>query len=292
MTTATRRELAQSAIMRALRVRRAVDIHLSDAVCPFDVAERNGVEVWFQALASAEGMRGAESVAPTIVVSSLRPPGRQAFTCAHELGHEMFDHGVQIDELVDLRDAPRRDKPEEFIADTFAGALLMPKSAVDRGLAVRGWSTGSCTPREVFALASWLGVGYTTLIGHMEYSLQSLDHAHAEKLRKAQPKRIRHELLGGECPHELVIADAHWCGRPVDIQVDDFVLMPPGSHATGECIGVMSDGPERALFRGSTPGIGRLLIEEVGWSSFVRVSRRGYVGRNRYRHLEETHEDE
>ncbi len=154
MIVAFRRDLVRSAIARALRVRNAANIPLWDAVCPFDLAEQHGVEVRFQALASFDGMRNGDSDGSTIVISSLRPPGRKAFTCAHELGHEVFDHGVQFDELVGCREAPRQNEPEEIIADAFAGFLLMPKSAVEHGLAARGWRLASCGPREIYSLAS------------------------------------------------------------------------------------------------------------------------------------------
>ncbi|MCH8854175.1 MAG: ImmA/IrrE family metallo-endopeptidase [Planctomycetes bacterium] len=291
MIVASRKDLVRSAIVEALRVRREADFRLCDAVCPFDLAERNGIEVRFQALASFDGMRSGDFDGSTIVISSLRPPGRKAFTCAHELGHEVFDHGVQFDELVECREAQRKNEPEEMIADAFAGFLLMPKSAVEHGLAVRGLPIASCGPREIYALASWLGVGYTTLIWHLQCGLRLLGATRANELRKVRLSRIRKEFLGYDCPGELVIVDSHWRGRPVDIQVDDLALMPAGGRAEGTCIEAAPDATGRVLVRGVTPGIGRLILEESGWSSFIRVSRRDYVGRNKYRHLEETDDE-
>jgi hypothetical protein len=283
-----RRDLVRSAIAHALRVRQAANIPFWDAVCPFDLAEQRGVEVRFQALASFDGVRSGDS---KIVVSSLRPPGRKAFTCAHELAHEVFDHGVQFDEFVECRDAPRKDEPEEIIADAFAGFLLMPKSAVEHGLAVRKWHLTSCGPAEIYSLASWLGVGYTSLTWHLQCGLRMLGASRAEELRNARLPRIREEILGRACPRELVIVDSHWRGRPVDIQVDDFALMPANGRAEGSCVEAAPDATGRVLVRGVTPGIGRLILEESGWSSFVRVSRRDYVGRNKYRHLEESNDE-
>ena len=291
MIATSRRDLVRSAINRALRVRQAADILLWDAVCPYDLAEQRGVEVRFQALASFDGMRAGGSDGSTIVVSSLRPPGRKAFTCAHELAHEVFDHGVQFDELVGCREAPRQSEPEEVIADAFAGFLLMPKSAVENGLAVRGWHLASCGPREIYSLASWLGVGYTTLIWHLQGGLRTLDANRADELRKVRLPRIRREILGDDCHGELVIVDSNWRGRPVDLQVDDIALMPAGGRAEGTCIAAAPDATGRVLVRGVTPGVGRLILEESGWSGFVRVSRRDYVGRNKYRHLEEAQDD-
>ena len=287
MIVAPRRNLVRSAINRALRVRQAANIPLWDAICPFDLAEQRGVEVRFQALASFDGMRAGDSGGSTIIVSSLRPPGRKAFTCAHELGHDVFDHGVQFDELVGCREAPRQNEPDEITADAFAGFLLMPKSAVEHGLAVRGSHLAACGPPEIYSLASWLGVGYTTVIWHLQSGLRTLGANRADELRKARLPRIRKEILGHDCPGELVIVDSNWRGRPVDIQADDIALMPAGGRAEGTCIEAVPDATGRVVVRGVTPGIGRLILEQSDWSAFVRVSRRDYVGRNRYRHLEE-----
>ena len=96
------------------------------------------------------------------IVSSLRPPGRQAFTCAHEFGHHVYGHGDQFDELVEDRRQARRYDSKEFEADCFASALLMPKTAVLKGLAARGWNARNLSPERAYRLASWLGVGYLT----------------------------------------------------------------------------------------------------------------------------------
>ena len=110
-------------------------------------------------------------------------------------------------------------------------------------------------------------------------------------MRKVRLRGIRKEILGFDCPGELVIVDSHWRGRPVDIQVDDLALMPAGGRAEGTCIEAAPEAKGRVLVRGVKPGIGRLIVEESGWSAFVRVSRRDYVGRNKYRHLEEVQDD-
>ena len=50
-----------------------------------------------------------------IFISSLRPTGRQHFTCAHELGHHIFNHGMKIDELVSKKESSYND--DEFLVD-------------------------------------------------------------------------------------------------------------------------------------------------------------------------------
>ena len=101
-----RRAIARTAMAAALRTRLFVGYRLDHAVCVYDLAEKLGVEVRFLDLPSMEGMYSSAS-GPTIIVSSLRPPGRRAFTCAHELGHHNRSDGVEIDELVEQWDKPR-----------------------------------------------------------------------------------------------------------------------------------------------------------------------------------------
>ena len=121
-------------------MRQGAGYGLSDAICVYDLAQRLGIEVRFMDTPSMEGMYYGGSD-PYIIISSLRPPGRRAFTCAHELGHHIRGDGMHVDELVEQRKRPVID-PNEFAADCFAGALLMPKMAVERAFAIRKWNIG------------------------------------------------------------------------------------------------------------------------------------------------------
>ena len=169
----TQKQQAHAATVKALQVRRASGCAFWDPVCVYDLATNLGLEVRFFDIPSMEGVYCA-SAHSTIIVSSLRPPGRQAFTCAHELGHHVFGHGDQYDELVEHRSEARRFDPHEFQADCFAGALLMPKVAVSRGFSLRGWDLATAAPEAFYVVATWLGVGYTTLIYHLRKALGML----------------------------------------------------------------------------------------------------------------------
>ena len=279
-----RRAIARQAMAAALRTRLSIGYGLDHAVCVYDLAEKLGVEVRFLDLPSMEGMYTSSS-SPTIIVSSLRPSGRRAFTCAHELAHHNRSDGVKIDELVEQWDKPRFD-PKEFGADCFAGALLMPKMAVSRAFAIRGWNMEECTPEQAFMVAGYFGVGYTTLVHHLTSALLVLPHTRAQALQKVSPRRAQSLLLGWQTSQTVVVVDAHWTGRPVDVEVGDLIFVRGGAQSEGACIELSSDVEHGRLFRAAMPGIGRL---EAGitWSAFVRVSRRDYVGRALYRHWEE-----
>ena len=229
-----RRAIARQAIAAALRTRLSAGYGLDHAICVYDLAEKLGLEVRFLDLPSMEGMYLSSS-SPTIIVSSLRPPGRRAFTCAHELGHHNRSDGVEMDELVELWDKPRLD-PEEFAADCFAGALLMPKMAVSRAFAIQGWSMEECTPEQAFMVAGYFGVGYTTLVHHLRSALDVLPHTRAEALLKVSPSKAQSLLLGWQTPQTVVVVDAHWTGRAVDVEVGDLIFVRGGAQSEGACI--------------------------------------------------------
>src|SRR5438128_1030000 len=135
-----RRRLALQAARNACEVRSGARIPLDEPCCAYDLAEKAGVEIRFADLPSMEGVYYPAK--PAILVSSLRPQGRQAFTCAHEFAHHIYGHGEQFDELVEDRGTRHRYDPKEFEADCFAAALLMPKTAVLKGLSTRSIRAG------------------------------------------------------------------------------------------------------------------------------------------------------
>jgi len=222
---------------------------------------------------------------PTIVIGSLRPRGRRAFTCAHEIGHHMLGHGLRVDDvLLDDPNTRRRDDAE-YSADRFASALLMPKLAVERAFAIRGWTPVRCEAWQVYVVAGVLGVGYSTLLGYLEHTLRLLRHGDAERLRKRPLPRIREHILGFRPPHDLLVVDELWTARDADVEVGDLVALPPGvelNHA--RCLSLTTANGV-SLATAATPGVTIAASGSCGVT--CRVARRGYRGRNAYRHLED-----
>lgn len=288
MAVSDRKSIARKSIFEALRTRQRVGHGLSEAICPYDLAESLGVEVRFLDIPSMEGMYYS-SATPHIIISSLRPPGRRSFTCAHELGHHVSGDGTHMDEFATGLKRTGRDS-KEFAADCFAGALLMPKLAVERAFAVRKWSPHNCTPGQVFVVAGYFGVGYVTLIEHMKSSLSLLSPAHATGLLKTKPIRAQSMALGWETSLRAWIVDRHWTGRPADVEVDDLICVPGKPVVEGSCVEQAGSGVGTALLRARRPGIARL-EDSTGWATFVRVSRRTFVGRNLHRHHEDADEE-
>lgn len=262
-----------------------------EPVCVYDLAQKMEIEVRFADIPSMEGVYLHE-VNPTVIVSSLRPAGRQNFTCAHEIGHHVFGHGTQYDEFVEQRSAARRIDPQEFQADCFAGALLMPKVAITRGFSLRGWEPTVCPPISYYVVATWLGVGYTTLIHHLRNALGMLSHSRAEELLRYNLAMLRSTLLGHECREHLIIVDQHWYGRAVDAQVTDLICLPPAMNIEGACVETLERSEIRTLVRASRPGLGRIVAQGGAWSTYIRVRPKDYVGRGKYRFEEQLDDDE
>lgn len=283
-----RQTLAKSAATRALRIRAEVHAKPWEAIDVFDVAQRLGVEVRFTKISSMEGMYLRQG-APVILIASERPAGRQRFSCAHELGHHAFGDGTRIDELFHPNSGKIR-QDDEVRADAFAGMLLMPKSAVDHAFSVRKLNATTANPVEFYRVACWLGVGYSTLAGHLHYALRAITQERFASLDRIAPKGIRESIFGQPTSDELIIVDEEWGGRPVDAAVGDRILLPLNTTTEGPFCEKRTVLKRGVLYQAVTPGIGRF-ESPSGWAAFVRVSRKHYEGRSMFRHLEEVEYD-
>jgi hypothetical protein len=282
-------ELATTAVAKALRMRRRLGIAMQHPICAFDAAEQLGIEVRSVDFPSMEGMYiGGND--PKILISALRPQGRRNFTCAHEIGHHVFEHGEQFDELLGDRTALRKHEPNEFSADTFAAYFLMPKSTLEHGMHVRGYSYAKLHPLDVYTLASWLGVGYQTLISHMRYGLNVILHGQAQELLKFKPRDIRQQVFARAVGTNLHVVDRYWTGRAIDVEIGDYILAPTGSLSEGAVLGPPTGASLGIAFEARHAGIGRICNAHLSWSAFVRVSRRSFVGRSCFRFEEEVDE--
>jgi len=285
--TMNRTSLALQAAKAALSVRQRLQINATSPVCVWDAAKELGIATWLVDVSSLEGMY-VQGKPATILIGTRRPTGRQAMTCAHEIGHHAFQHGSQIDEYL-VSDKAEGRTPEEFLANTFASNFLMTRGAVAQGLLARGIATNQATPEQIYSLATWLGVSYTGLLYHMRSALQIIPRAVADRLLKTEPKEIRASIANRlglrDVRGEIIIADQSWTGRPIDGQVDDVVCVPAGASFDDFCGRL--DGTVITL---TTPGIGRVYHKDLRWAAFLRVSRQHFAGLAEYRHLEEADE--
>ena len=144
--------LARQALTCAQEVRRRTKRPILEPVCIYDIAADLGVDVWFQKIASLEGMYARLSP-PRIILGAERPAGRRAYSCAHELGHHVLGHGTRVHELQEEKAPPFTNEPEEYQAQVFAGFLLMPKLAIASALSQRSWEPSTASAEQIFRIA-------------------------------------------------------------------------------------------------------------------------------------------
>ena len=288
------KELASSAMLESIEVRDRWGREHDGPLDVYALCKDMGVKVRFVEIASMEGLYGRrEDGASVIWLSSLRPLPRRNFSCAHELGHHVFCHGSTVDELVEgTREKSKEFSPEEFLVNTFASFLLMPTLGVRKAFASRGWNTRTATPLQVYTAACHFGVGYDTLVGHLEYALDTISPSHAAQLRRVGPKDIRSEILGCPSSAPLVIVDRHWGIPTVDAEVGSLLLFPKGATADGSVITTEAELQDGRLFRAVHPGVVRVTCPGTPWAVFARVSRFHFAGFAEYRHLENEDDDE
>lgn len=284
-----RKRLALQAAKEAYRIRLKIGCKITYPLCVYDLIQDNlPIELRFLNLNSLEGMYSNYPV-PTIIINSERPPGRQTFTCAHELAHHVFNHGIRISQIES--DYHYLNKTyfdsSEYIADCFAGELLMPKPAVYLGFNCRGWEIDKPAPVQIYIVASWLGVSYGALVHHMSAMHRYISLEQEKDLLKIQPKKIKSEILGEIYSGNLIYVDKYWLGRAIDLQVGDLLIIPKGTELEGDCLKLVILREADVLYHGVKPGLGRLFNSELEWSAFVRVSRKNYSGRSKFRFLEE-----
>lgn len=280
-----RRALANEAMQAAITTRAKTKLDQISPVCIYGLCEALGIAVRFNNI-NMEGMyqRGAP---PRIHLSARRPLARRAYNCAHELGHHIFGHGSSIDELrEDAKDHPWED-PKEFLADAFAGFMLMPIIGLRRAFTIRGWKPETATPAQMFLIACNFGVGYTTLLTHLSAGVNMISRSRAAALQRITPKALRAEILGALTPEPLIVVDRHRAGPTLDVEVKTLLLLPPGTATTGVGLAYERELTSGRLFRAMRPGIVQASADAGAWATFVRIAPEAYVGLAQYRHLED-----
>lgn len=280
-----REELARKAYSTAISERRRAEIGPASSICIFDLIYQFGIEARLQNISSMEGLYYNDGN-PLILVSSCRPRGRMAFNCAHEYGHHVFGHGSRVDEVLDSASKKQWDE-DEFLAECFAGFLLMPKLAVCKAFTDRGWKINECTPEQAFAVSGYMGVGYQSLLTHMHRSLKIISSSHFEQLNNLSLKMLKSKLAGFEHTGEVILLDKYWGEKPVDLCVGDILFVPPQTVIEQTCTQLVKTGPNGLIYRAVSQGIDRAQNEDGNWASHIRVSRVHFEGLVQYRHFPE-----
>lgn len=291
MNPETRKRLAAEALAQATRCRIRAKIPHDAPIDPIHLAGKNGCEIRFLSLSSLEGMYSTEP-RPTIILGSQRPAGRRNFTLVHELAHHIFNHGTKVDELKTITNLINQ-KPEEFSADVFAGYALMSQIAVKSTIRERNWDTATLIPEHIYILSSYFGVGYSTLINHLTWSLNALSKDKANELLKVQPKEIKVNY-GASPEQEAIFVDFHWKNNcPVNLEVGDILILPNSVDVNpNNKINFINCKGNNAIWQAITPGYTNAVSKNSDWAVNIRIARKNYVGIASYRFFEKIGEEE
>ncbi|MCA3245272.1 MAG: ImmA/IrrE family metallo-endopeptidase, partial [Azospirillum sp.] len=262
-----RRALATQAMQAAVATRAKAKLDQASPICIYGLCEALGIQVRFNDI-NMEGMY-QRGLSPRIHLSARRPLPRRAYNCAHELGHHVFGHGSSIDELRDDAKASPWEDPKEFLADAFAGFVLLPIIGLRRAFSVRGWIPEAATPAQMFVIACEFGVGYATLLTHLSVGVNMLSRGRAAALQRVSPKALRTDILGALTPEPLIVADRFRAAPTLDAEVKSLLLLPPNTVVKGCGLVALRDIEVGRLFRAVKPGIFQASADD--WSVFVRV---------------------
>ena len=286
-----RRALLRQAMQAASEMRDALDLDPFGPIDPYFAAEKLGVKVVFL----GNSMEGFYFKGPParILLSSLRPVPRRAFTCAHELGHHWFGHGSTIEQLQE-DERLDSDKPEEVLANGFAGFFLMPTPGLRGAFAKRGWTIAAVTPLQLFIVACEFGVGYRTVLNHLSYALNEIGAHRRRELERWTPQRIRRQILEDEYDSAIAV-DGHNEAPTFDVETGAAVLLPLGATTDSLALEHVRSLDNFELFNAVRRG--RATISDVGNPCEVRVmpkliENRPYEGPAANRFLEDPDEDE
>ena len=183
------------------------------------------------------------------------------------------------------------EKPEERLANMFAGYVLMFPPAIEWARDVLGLNYETCSAREIYSLASCFGVSYTSLLGHLRWSLRKLSDARYSALKRIPPRVIREDLLQGRVSRHLVVRNQLPLKIPFDLEDGDFALLPPDSITDSRSFVVIESNAQQTLVQAVKPGIALFGNKTSSWTAAARVMRRGFTGRAIFRNLE-TDDDE
>jgi len=263
----------------ALTARQRFHFPLDSPCDVYELISKYGLTLRFTNISTLDGLYLNDGFLGSINVSTLRPSGHQRFTAAHELGHYLLGHGAHLDEKIEDMES---DSTEEAMADTFARHLLMPKRAVLRGFRSLGITPATANPEQYYAVASWLGVGYTTLVQHSRWTLGLIDNAQLHQLTLKTPKQIklrRVPSVSWSGRKELWPLAGWWNGTNVHVQIGDVItgLMSPSMDHFE-----LGDGCAIAT------SVGQVSATVYGDATVtLNISKADYVGMYQYRYLEE-----
>lgn len=280
--------LYKKALLKADEVRMQLGLNMFQPINIFDSCIHLGLSVRFVNV-NMEGMyiKHEDESQPTILLSNQRPLPRRIYTCGHELGHHVFGHGSKLDALSDVSDySTSQNDNDEFLVDSFAGALLMPIAGVKSEFAKRNWSLNSASAIQFYTVSSVFGTGYQTLITHCKTNSMIYKNQ-ADALIKFTPAKIFKSLTGTETDKSFFkIIDDKSNLSVIDLEVFNYIILPKETKIEGDHLKKYKDTAFGIMYVATKPGILRAVCSYNGLNYFIRIQNSGYIGLAEYRHLE------
>lgn len=180
-----------------------------------------GIRIFVHALDSnISGVYGFhEQLGACILINSKHPIGRQLWTLAHDLAHFLTRRRVTAVLLVEDEGGPK--DPAEVFADLFAGALLMPGSALRRVFEEYSHSGSGFTTRHLILLARRFHVS-------LEASARRLEHLGL--LKRGTYEVLREQGLNSETVQSVIGVEEHLSLRPLPVRL---TLLAASAHSKG-----------------------------------------------------------
>ncbi|WP_262695979.1 ImmA/IrrE family metallo-endopeptidase [Kordiimonas aquimaris] len=286
------RLLANIALRAASKARVDLGYDQIEPLCIYDACDKHGVSVRFVDI-NMDGMYN-RAAKPKILISNLRPLVRRNMTCAHELGHHVFEHGSTIHEIESTSEIKSSHDPKEFLADRFASHLLMPTLGMRKALNIRTQNSPALTPQDIWAISSDFKVGYTTVLYHLFFGLSVISKNQFESLKKSTPQLLRNIALGFTSTDPAIFVDQNSCAKTLDLETGDWIVSRDNLIFSDSLFSDELKVPGGFAYQALNQGIARVEGGTLGQAFFARISRKsrrnGYVGLAKYRHLSEVND--
>lgn len=278
------KNLYTTAIRKASEVRLKAGLDLFEPLNIYDLCLSLGIDIRFVDI-NMEGLYINNGNSPQILISSLRPFSRRAFTCGHELGHHIFNHGLKVDILIDSDDNDRKSV-DEILVDAFSAALIMPLGGVQSEFSKRKLSLNTSSPLEFYSISSVFGVGYQTLVTHCRVN-NLINEARSIELLKLTPSKIfKSSFQNLEFNGFFKIIDRQTPSKTVDLETSNMLILPKNYVVDERFLEKKLETDFGNLFLTTKSGISSAYSNTDDDSFFIRVQPKNYVGFAEYRHLQ------
>ena len=286
MNVDLRKDLAAAALCKAEEVRANYGLVDDEPLCIYDLCKSLKIKVQFVDINTMEGtyLPGRK---PRILITAKRPAGRRVFTCAHELGHHVFGHSGTLDKQIDHAQTTMFE-PDEYLANCFAGFLLMPKLSIEYAFVKRGWILDSASAEQLYTVACEFGVGFQTLTTHMHCGIRVIDRNRYNDLKKVNLKLIRRNFVGRDLEKErLIVVDKYSEAPVIEAEESDLILFPSGTTVAGDILAKESESSPTSLFRAARRGVISSQSSDGADFKTIRVTPYQWSGLDKHRYEED-----